>query len=158
MNPKKKFIKSFAKLKELFNELHSEHDLSLDQCDTFNQAQADIINYFNSIESKLSGTEQSVELPWNDPKFTDAWHLWKMYKSQQFRFTYKSIGEQGALKDLVDLSSGKMEKAIELIHQSIKKGWKGFYPQKQNNIQPKNLEHKKDIFNRLTGIPNEQSN
>ena len=31
------------------------------------------------------------------------------------------------LKDLADLSGGDMKTAIAIIHQSIKKGWRGFF-------------------------------
>ena len=68
-----------------------------------------------------------IVMPFEDEKFTDAWDLWKRFKKQQFRFIYKSIGEQGALKDISDLSNGNMDLAIAIIHQSIKKGWQGLF-------------------------------
>lgn len=152
-NPKKKFIKSFAKLKELFLELNDEHGLTLRQLDIFNDAQAEIINYFNSIERQLEGPELSVELPWQDQKFIDTWNLWKKYKKEQHRFTYKPIGEQGALIDLVEMSGGDMENAIYIVNFCRKKTWQGLHlpnEMKQKQISPKNIEHKKDIFKRLT--------
>jgi hypothetical protein len=71
--------------------------------------------------------------PFSD-SFLHYWDIWKQFKKDQFRFTYKSvISEQAAVMDLVNLSGGKEETAVEIIKQSIAKGWKGFFELKNNN-------------------------
>jgi len=89
-------------------------------------------------EEESEGEKNKIIFPWTEKQFLDAWDLWKKFKKQQFKFTYKSIGEQGALYDLANLSRGELQIAIAIIHQSIKKGWKGFFelkvPSGQNNI------------------------
>jgi hypothetical protein len=73
-------------------------------------------------------------------------------KTQQHNFTYKPIGEEGALKDLADLSGGNLKVAIAIIHQSIKKGWKGFFAMKQPEVRQQEVStsYKQSVFNRLT--------
>jgi hypothetical protein len=72
--------------------------------------------------------------PFISCEFMEAWETWKLYKIQQFKFTYKSaITEQAALKDLSELSNNNEVRAIELIHYAISKGWKGIYEKSENN-------------------------
>jgi hypothetical protein len=70
--------------------------------------------------------------------FLQHWQMWKQFKKEQFKFSYKSvISEQGALNDLVKVSGGDEQLAIAVIEQSIAKGWKGFFELKENkNGQP----------------------
>jgi hypothetical protein len=66
--------------------------------------------------------------------FTPIWELWKVYKKEQWSFTYKSvITEQAAMEDLVELSGGIESTAILIVKQSIKKGWRGFFKLKTEN-------------------------
>ena len=77
---------------------------------------------------------KEVIYPFTSPEFMEAWNLWKQYKKEQFRFTYKSvITEQAALKALSEVANCDT-KAIQIIHQSISNGWRGLFPLKQ---QPK---------------------
>jgi|ERR1700760_3424019 len=72
--------------------------------------------------------------PFSD-NFNEIWELWKQYKAEQWKFKYKSsITEQGAMKDLVDLSGGSEEIATKIVNQSISHGWRGFHPLKVINI------------------------
>lgn len=151
---KKKFINAFAEIQELFQELASQGKIAPDQASRFDKSQKDIINYHQWVSNQLEGNIK-VNLPWDNPEFTKAWILWKNFKKEQFKFYYKTISEQGALKDLADLSGGDMNLAIEIIHQSIKKGWKGFFQIQQQNqnrkIEEQKLDaHKDSLFNRLT--------
>jgi hypothetical protein len=148
---RQKFIKAVGQLQELFQELYDQGKIDPDQAERYNQAQKEIVNYDSWIQNQQQ-IKLKVDLPWNDKVFIEAWKLWKDYKKQQFRFTYKEIGEQAALKDLADLSKGDMNTAIQIIHQSIKKSWKGFFALKQNNkeVEESNLNsHKSNLLTRL---------
>lgn len=79
------------------------------------------------LSGSLFMTQRKIVYPWDSDQFMDAWALWKEFKKEQFRFTYKPIGEQGGLKDLAELSNGSEETAILIIHQSINKGWRGLF-------------------------------
>ncbi len=61
-------------------------------------------------------------------EFIFTWNIWKQYKKEQFRFTYKGcISEQAALLQLVTLSGNQEKKAIDIINQSISNGWRGLF-------------------------------
>lgn len=78
--------------------------------------------------------EKEIIYPFSSENFLIAWNAWKKYKKEEHRFNYKSqISEQGALTELDNLSGHIEDKAIEIIKQSIQKGWKGFFPLKVNN-------------------------
>ena len=148
---RQKFIKAVGQLQELFQELYDQGKIEPDQAERYNQAQKEIVNYDSWIQNQQQ-IKLKVDLPWDDEKFIEAWKLWKDYKKQQFRFTYKEIGEQAALKDLADLSKGDMNIAIQIIHQSIKKSWKGFFAIKQTKkeVEESNLnDHKNNLLTRL---------
>jgi len=150
-----KFIKAFSAIQELFHELADDGKIDPEQATRFDAAQKDIVNYHTWVQNQLDGNIK-VELPWDDPEFEKAWKLWRKFKKEQFSFTYKPIGEQGALKDLADLSGGNMKLAITIIHQSIKKGWRGFFAIRENTLTKKlvdnrNTDYKQQLLNRLGG-------
>lgn len=66
--------------------------------------------------------------------FMPVWEYWKKYKKEQFRFSYKPIGEQAAIDDLFELSDGNEALAKQIIKQSIVKGWQGLFAIKPINI------------------------
>ena len=69
-----------------------------------------------------------VMLPFESEEFINYWEMWKEFKRKQFKFTYATPqSEQAALKDLVKLSEGNERIALEIIEQSMAKGWKGFF-------------------------------
>ena len=69
-----------------------------------------------------------VVLPFENEFFSNYWEMWKDYKKKQFKFTFATPqSEQAALKDLVKLSNGKEDIALQIIEQSMAKGWKGFF-------------------------------
>ena len=69
-----------------------------------------------------------VVLPFESENFSNYWDMWKDFKKKQFKFTYATPqSEQAALKDLVKLSNGDEQTALQIIEQSLAKGWKGFF-------------------------------
>jgi hypothetical protein len=148
------FVKAVGQLQELFQELAAEGKITDRQAGRYDQSQKILVSFHSWLRSQLDGNIR-VELPWEDDRFTEAWKLWTNFKKEQFQFAYKQISEQGALNDLVDLSGGDMEKAIEIIHQSIKKGWKGFFELKVQNtitkkiVDQRQTDYKQQLMNRL---------
>jgi len=84
-------------------------------------------------KNKDKEPEPDLIFPFDTPTFLKNWELWKQYKKEQHKFTYKHISEQAALKSISNLSNGNEEKAIQIIHQSINNGWKGFFELKNNS-------------------------
>lgn len=91
-----------------------------------------IINYLKMI------TE--IRNPFTTEFYLSSWKLWKDFKKEQFKFEYKSIGEQAILTDLYYLSDKNEETAHKIIMQSIANGWKGFY-----ELKDKKNEHGKPL-------------
>lgn len=80
-----------------------------------------------------------LTMPFTSEKFLTAWEIWRQYKLEQHKFSYKSlISEQAALNDLVKISHGGEAMAIELIYYAIAKGWKGIY---RNETYEKDKQH-----------------
>lgn len=90
--------------------------------------------------------------PFEYPEFAEAWDLWISYKSEQHRFSYKKIGEQAALKDIANLSSGNLYHAIELIHNAIAKGHKGIYQISTNGSNNRNVKQPATTFEQIDRI------
>ncbi len=69
-----------------------------------------------------------VTMPFESEEFVNSWELWKDYKHKQLNFKYKTPqSEQAALIDLVVIANNDESTAIKVIHQSMAKGWKGFF-------------------------------
>lgn len=79
----------------------------------------------NNEKNKNKG--DALIFPFDTENFLKTWDIWKQYKKEQHKFTYKPISEQAALKSISSLSNGSEQKAIDIIHQSINNGWKGFF-------------------------------
>lgn len=156
----KQFVRAFGQIQELFQQLNDAGHVNQEQAELFDKNQKIVVNYHSWVKQQLEGGIK-VELPWTEPEFEEAWKLWRDFKKQQFNFTYKPIGEQGALKDLADLSDGNMRTAIAIIHQSIKKGWRGLFSLRENKAlkqqvtETRNVDYKQQLLTRLGG-QNEQ--
>jgi len=78
-------------------------------------------------------SEFEIIYPFTSDRFLLAWDTWKLYKKEQFRFSYKGIiSEQAALIHLSQLSNNSEDTAIQIINQSISNGWRGLFELKQN--------------------------
>jgi hypothetical protein len=74
--------------------------------------------------------KKSVDFVLNNPfstEFLEAWEDWKLFKKEQFRFSYKPRGEQAAMDDLFEISLGDESIAKAIIKQSKAKGWRGLF-------------------------------
>lgn len=95
-----------------------------------------MLTYDNHMENEIENVNEvvsKIENPFSD-HFLPIWAQWKDYKKSQFKFQYKAVStEQAALTDLMAKSRGNEQTAIEIIHQSIANGWKGFFELKNSN-------------------------
>ena len=95
---------------------------------------SDPVNGMTVFEQPIPNNKQStttinnIIYPFDTIEFKDRWKLWKQYKKEQHKFSYKSkVSEQAALKRLSELSNQDEGTAKELINYAIAQGWKGFY-------------------------------
>lgn len=78
--------------------------------------------------------EEKVVFPFDSKEFHSMWDHWKTYKKQDHKFSYKSsVSEQAALNELSKFSNGDESIALQIINQSIAKGWKGFFELKNES-------------------------
>ena len=68
---------------------------------------------------------------WAGEAFSQAWERWKAYKAEN-RQKYKPIGEQAAVSKLAKEFSNEAD-AVAAINYSMGQGWKGIFPQRQQN-------------------------
>lgn len=121
----------------------------------------DQIENFKPLESPLQGDKDMVMdkdkemdkvkvmvmLPFETEEFSNYWAMWKDFKKKQFKFTYATPqSEQAALKDLVKLSNGDEQTALQIIEQSLAKGWKGLFALKNENNGPTTYSNRKPTY------------
>ena len=81
----------------------------------------------NVILLKKETKESELVFPFHSENFVYQWQIWKTYKKEQHRFTYKSeASEQAALTQLQKMATNQERKAIEILHYTMANGWKGF--------------------------------
>jgi hypothetical protein len=103
---------------------------------------------------KKTDWTKGIVYPFESEKFMQAWQLWVRYKREQFRFSYKPIGLQGALKELSELSGGNENTAVAIIYQSIKNGYMGLFKlKKENQIKQLTDDEINDIAKKTWGKP-----
>ena len=74
-----------------------------------------------------------VVYPFDSSEFALQWQAWKQYRTTEHRQRYRSAeSEQAALAELGTLSGLNEQTAIAILHQSMGKGWKGFFELKND--------------------------
>ena len=81
----------------------------------------------------LEKETKEIVFPFQSENFIYQWQIWKRYKKEQHKFTYKSeASEQAALTQLQKMATNRELKAIEIIHHTMANGWKGFVEPKSD--------------------------
>ena len=110
-------------------------------------------------EDKKEIKIEIVIFPFNTDEFKKQWENWKIYKSKEFKFKYKSTqSEQAALKQLANLSNNNEITATEIIHQSFANGWKGFFKLKNNLPTQNNHSEANEQYERIMRDIRNESN
>jgi hypothetical protein len=101
------------------------------------QCESDAIREEKRKEDKIreeKSLQENIVFPFDSIEFKKQWEIWKDFKKKEFKFNFKtSQSEQAALTQLNNLANGIEQTSIEIIHQSLANGWKGFFELKQNN-------------------------
>jgi predicted transcriptional regulator len=106
-------------------------------------------NYLNKVNTDISKTERDYPFDLN----VEAWELWKAFRKEQFRTTYKPLGEAAAISKILRISDNNKEVQAKIIQQSIENGWKGLFElktEKQTKVQKilSNYQKGLDIINK----------
>ena len=87
---------------------------------------------------KLNTNNTKIERDYPFQLNLEAWNLWKEFRKEQFRTTYKLLGEAAAISKLLRISNNNKENQAKIIQQSIENGWKGLFElktEKQTKVQ-----------------------
>jgi len=93
-----------------------------------------LLNTNIKVNTNINKTEGDYPFELN----LDAWNLWKEFRKEQFRTTYKPLGEAAAISKLLRISNNNKENQAQIIQQSIENGWKGLFEiktEKQTKVQ-----------------------
>jgi hypothetical protein len=92
-------------------------------------------------------TLKQIQTVFSEEFINGSWQLWKRYKQESFKFSYKSIEtEQAAINQLETISEKNEPAAKQIVEQSICNGWKGFFPLKSSKTNFKNESTSKGIY------------
>jgi hypothetical protein len=93
-----------------------------------------------SVKQLPRGTGELIPLPFNSDAFTFAWNEWNDYR----REIRKKLTPATAKKQLKKLAGYPEQVAIEMITQSIEKGWQGLFEIESQAIRTVNGKGKHD--------------
>jgi len=96
------------------------------------------------VNTDISKTEGNYPFDLN----LEAWNLWKAFRKEQFRTTYKPLGEAAAISKILRISHNDKEVQAQIIQQSIENGWKGLFDlktEKQTKVQKFVNNYKKGL-------------
>jgi len=103
----------------------------------------------NEIENE---NKDRIEYPYTSKEFLNKWKDWKAHRKAFDKFKYTPQSEKAALTKLKKLAKSEA-RAIAIIDQSIEKGWKGFFPLKQEDEPKTNvLPSPEDVLKVFPGV------
>ena len=114
----------------VFEKPHTDFQ-EIEKLDVENQP---LLNTNIKLNTNNTKTERDYPFELN----IDAWNLWKEFRKEQFRTTYKPLGEAAAISKLLRISNNNKENQAKIIQQSIENGWKGLFElktEKQTKVQ-----------------------
>ena len=90
------------------------------------------------MKMKVENENKDIVYPYQNDEFIEIWKQFKIYKSTEFNFKFKSTqSEQAALSKLPN-EMDNVDHAIQSIKNTMANGWKGIFPDKLNNNGTKN--------------------
>ena len=92
------------------------------------------------MKMKMKVEDENIEIiyPYENEEFIQIWKQFKIYKRSEFNFQFKSTqSEQAALSKLPN-EMDNVDHAVQSIKNTMANGWKGIFPDKQNNNGGKN--------------------
>ena len=98
------------------------------------------------MKMKVENENKDIVYPYQNDEFIEIWKQFKIYKETEFNFKFKSTqSEQAALSKLPN-EMDNVDHAIQSIKNSMANGWKGIFPDKQNNNGTKNNTNTKSKY------------
>ena len=103
-----------------------------------------LLNTNTKLNTNINKTERDYPFELN----LEAWKLWKEFRRKEFRTSYKTLGENAAIKKLLRLSDGNKDVQAEIIQQSMENSWKGLFAvksEKKRKVQEILTEYEKGL-------------
>ena len=98
------------------------------------------------MKMKVENENKDIVYPYQNDEFIEIWKQFKIYKETEFNFKFKSTqSEQAALSKLPN-EMDNVDHAIQSIKNSMANGWKGIFPDKNNNNGGKNNTNTKSKY------------
>ena len=98
------------------------------------------------MKMKVENENKDIVYPYQNDEFIEIWKQFKIYKSTEFNFKFKSTqSEQAALSKLPN-EMDNVDHAIQSIKNTMANGWKGIFPDKLNNNGTKNNTNTKPKY------------
>ena len=95
----------------------------------------------NKEKNSIKNKENTLLMPFDGDEFKSLWQIWVSERKAYTKGQYTPYAQQRALNKLERLSQGDMERARQIIDQSITNAWKDFYPVRQErNAQRPQLD------------------
>lgn len=81
------------------------------------------------------GREPKKSYPYPEQLNAEAWEEWKAYRSEMRFKSYAPTerSEGAAITELINLSGGNHARQMQIVKQSMAKGWKGLFELKQKS-------------------------
>ncbi len=103
-----------------------------------------LLNTNTKLNTNITKTERDYPFELN----LEAWKLWKEFRRKEFRTSYKTLGENAAIKKLLRLSNGNKHVQAQIIQQSMENSWKGLFAvksEKKRKVQEILTEYEKGL-------------
>lgn len=88
--------------------------------------------------NRFKRKDNGVQLPWMEQEFLDKWQDWLQYRKERRLANYVPTGLKMTFTKLIKDSGNDYKVAIQMINQSLEKGWQGLFPVKQEANGKKN--------------------
>jgi uncharacterized protein YdaU (DUF1376 family) len=112
--------KKFAKAK---NEANTEYEIEYD-----NDIDNNVLNSKKKTKNMSTAKDtEGIPLPFKSPNFASMWSEWLQHRKEARIKNYTPTGLRRLFKWLVETSGGDEQVAIQIIDQSLTKGWQGLF-------------------------------
>lgn len=138
--------KKFAKAK---NKANSDIDIDID-IDIDNEViNTEGVGDFSKTEKKndmsTAKDTEGIPLPFQGPEFAAIWKEWLQSRKEARIKNYTPTGLKRLFRWISETSGGDEKIAVQIVDQSLSKGWQGLFELKQNFNGKANQRHSSEI-------------
>jgi hypothetical protein len=124
----KKHVKIISKSYE--NHMEDEDENEIEEEDVFNTGGVgEELNSKKNKKKQMSTAKdtEGIPLPFKSPNFASIWSEWLQYRKEARIKNYTPTGLRRLFRWLAETSGGDEQVAIQIVDQSLTKGWQGLF-------------------------------